>query len=384
MKKQFSKILIAVLLIISLGEGFILYRTYSVSGKNVQIANKLERLEKTVDQYYTGDVDQKQLENYTYKGYLAGLGDPYSTYYSESEFKDLMDSTNGVFSGVGIYLSQDTTTGEIKVIRVIKGGPSDGSGIKSGDMLVKVDGKSASDKDLDKVVAEVKGEEGTKVKLSFLRGKEKKTRDFTITRKKVVTQTVETKMVDDGIGYLSISEFDEVTVDQFKNGIKKLKKQGMKAMIIDVRNNPGGLVDSVVDIADELLGKGTIVSMKDKQGKEKVYSSDAAQPVKVPVCVLVNGESASASEILSGAVKDHKRGTLVGEKTFGKGIVQGFFKLGDGSYAKLTYASYYTPSGNNIHKKGIKPDVAVKDNSKTKADEQLLKAQQILRKQLKK
>lgn len=384
MKKQFSKILIVVLLIISLGEGFILYRTYSVSGKNVQIANKLERLEKTVDQYYTGNVDQKQLENYTYKGYLAGLGDPYSTYYSESEFKDLMDSTNGVFSGVGIYLSQDTTTGEIKVIRVIKGGPSDGSGIKSGDVLVKVDGKSVSDKDLDKVVAEVKGEEGTKVKLSFLRGKEKNTRDFTITRKKVVTQTVETKMLDDGIGYLSISEFDEVTVDQFKNGIKKLKKQGMKALIIDVRNNPGGLVDSVVDIADELLGKGTIVSMKDKQGKEKVYSSDAAQPVTVPVSVLVNGESASASEILSGAVKDHKRGTLVGEKTFGKGIVQGFFKLGDGSYAKLTYASYYTPAGNNIHKKGIKPDVTVKDNSKTKADEQLLEAQQILKKQLKK
>ena len=384
MKKQFSKILIAVLLVISLGEGFLLYRTYSVSGENVEIANKLQRLKKTVDQYYTGDVDEEQLENYTYKGYLAGLGDPYSTYYSESEFKELMDATNGVFSGVGIYLSQDIVTGEIKVIRVIKGGPSDGSGIKAGDVLIKVDGKSVGDKDLDKVVAEVKGEEGTKVKLSFLRGKEKKVKNYTITRKKVVTQTVETKMLDDGIGYLSISEFDEVTVGQFKKGIKQLQSKGMKALILDVRNNPGGLVDSVVDICDELLGEGRIVSIKDKQGKEKVHRSDAEQSVKVPVCVLVNGESASASEILSGAVKDHKRGTLVGEKTFGKGIVQGFFKLGDGSYAKLTYASYYTPSGANIHKKGIKPNVNIKDDTKTKADEQLLRAQQILKKKPKK
>lgn len=384
MKKQFSKILIAVLLVISLGEGFLLYRSYTVSGKNVQIANKLEKLQKTVDQYYKGDVDQDKLENYTYKGYLAGLGDPYSAYYSESEFEDLMETTNGVFSGVGIYLSQDTVTGQIKVIRVIKGGPSDGSGIKSGDVLIKVDGKSVGDKELDQVVSEVKGEEGTKVKLTFLRSKEKNAKDYTITRKKVVTQTVETKMLDDQIGYLSISEFDEVTLGQFKKGIKQLQKKGMKALILDVRNNPGGLVDSVVDICDELLGKGKIVSMKDKQGKEKVYRSDADQSVKVPICVLVNGESASASEILSGAVKDHKRGTLVGQKTFGKGIVQGFFKLGDGSYAKLTYASYYTPSGADIHKKGIKPDVNVKDDTKTKADEQLLKAQQILKKKLKK
>lgn len=384
MKKQFSKILIAVLLVISLGEGFLLYRNYTVSGKNVQIANKLEKLQKTVDEYYKGDVDQDKLENYTYKGYLAGLGDPYSSYYSESEFEDLMETTNGVFSGVGIYLSQDTVTGQIKVIRVIKGGPSDGSGIKSGDVLIKVDGKSVGDKDLDQVVSEVKGEEGTKVKLTFLRSKEKNAKDYTITRKKVVTQTVETKMLDDQIGYLSISEFDEVTLGQFKKGIKQLQKKGMKALILDVRNNPGGLVDSVVDICDELLGKGKIVSMKDKQGKEKVYRSDADQSVKVPICVLVNGESASASEILSGAVKDHKRGTLVGQKTFGKGIVQGFFKLGDGSYAKLTYASYYTPSGADIHKKGIKPDVNVKDDTKTKADEQLLKAQQILKKKLKK
>ncbi|MBS7009361.1 S41 family peptidase [Anaerostipes sp.] len=382
MKKQLSKIIIAVLLAVSLGEGFLLYRAYSVSGDHLEVAEKLDRLEKTVDQYYTGKVDRKKLEDYTYKGYLAGLGDPYSAYYSESEFKELMEATEGVFSGVGIYLSQDTVTGTIKVVKVIKGGPSDGKGIKSGDILVKVDGKSVSDKDLDKVVSEVKGEEGTKVKLSFLRGKEKDTRNFTITRKKVVTQTVETKMLDGGMGYLSISEFDEVTVGQFKEGIKKLKKQGMKGLIIDVRDNPGGLVDAVVDIADELLGKGRIVSIKDKQGKEKVYRSDASQSVEVPVCVLVNGNSASASEILSGALKDHKRGTLVGEKTFGKGIVQGFFKLGDGSYAKLTYASYYTPSGQNIHKKGIKPDVEVKDNSKTKADEQLRKAEQILRRQM--
>ena len=258
MKKQFSKILIAVLLVVSLGEGFFLYRAYSVSGDQLEVAKKLDRLEKTVDQYYTGKIDQEQLENYTYKGYLAGLGDPYSTYYSESEFKELMESTDGVFTGVGIYLSQDTVTGAIKVVKVIKGGPSDGSGIKSGDVLVEVDGKSVSDKDLDKVVSEVKGEEGTKVKLSFLRGKEKDTRDFTITRKKVETQTVETKMLDGGIGYLSISEFDEVTVSQFKEGIQKLEKQGMKGLILDVRDNPGGLVDAVVDIVDELLGKDCV------------------------------------------------------------------------------------------------------------------------------
>ena len=251
--------------------------------------------------------------------------------------------------------------------------------LKKGDVLIKVGNYKVKTSDaLDDIVKKIKGAEGTKVNLTFTRNQTTKT--YTFTRQSIENPTVETKMLKDQIGYLQVTEFDEVTVSQFKSGLASLKKQGAKKLIIDLRDNPGGLLTSVVDIASQILPKGTIVYTEDKNGNKKYYKDTKNEQLDMPLCVLVNGNSASAAEILSGAVKDRNTGTLVGETTFGKGIVQGFFEVGDGSYVKLTYSSYYTPAGHNIHKKGIKPDVEVKDNTKTKADEQLDKAISILQK----
>ena len=324
--KKFSKILVGLLVVVCIVEGFFLYRAYVIPSTTLQTARKINRIEQIIDKYYKGSVKKSELEDCTYKGLVAGLGDVYSTYYSEDDFKELEQSTSGVYYGVGIYLTQDIKTGIITVVKPVKGSPADGSGLKKGDILTKV----------------------------------------------------ETKMLQDKVGYLQITEFDEVTVSQFRSGLKSLKKQGAKKLIIDLRDNPGGLLTSVVDIAGQILPKGTIVYTEDKNGNKKYYKDTKNEQLDMPLCVLVNGNSASAAEILSGAIKDDKAGTLVGETTFGKGIVQGFFEVGDGSYVKLTYSSYYTPAGHNIHKKGIKPDVEVKDNTKTKADEQLNKAEVVI------
>ena len=378
MSKKVSKILISVLVVLCVVEGFFLYRAYWGASSTMAAVQKVRKIERTIDKYYKGKIDQQQLEDYMYKGLIAGLGDPYSDYYSKKDFSQLLESTNGVYSGVGIYMTQSSSTGAIMVVKTIKGSPADGSGLKKGDVLTKVNNTNVSKSDnLNDIVQKIKGKEETKVKLTFLRGTKDKT--YTFTRKSIENPTVETKMLKNNIGYLSISEFDDVTVKQFESGLAKLKKQGAKSLIIDLRDNPGGLLQAVVKIADDILPKGRIVYIQDKNGNKKYYNATNKKQLNMPLCVLVNENSASASEILSGAVKDRNVGILVGEKTFGKGIVQGFFNLGDGSYAKLTYATYYTPSGHNIHKKGIKPNVEVKDNEKTKVDEQLNKAIEILK-----
>ena len=350
--KKFSKILVGLLVVVCIVEGFFLYRAYAIPSTTLQTARKINRIEQIIDKYYKGSVKKSELEDCTYKGLVAGLGDVYSTYYSEDDFKELEQSTSGVYYGVGIYLTQDIKTGIITVVKPVKGSPADGSGLKKGDILTKVGNYKLKTSDaLDDIVKKIKGAEGTKVKLTFTRNQTSKT--YTFTRQSIENPTVETKMLQDKVGYLQITEFDEVTVSQFR---------------------------SVVDIAGQILPKGTIVYTEDKNGNKKYYKDTKNEQLDMPLCVLVNGNSASAAEILSGAIKDDKAGTLVGETTFGKGIVQGFFEVGDGSYVKLTYSSYYTPAGHNIHKKGIKPDVEVKDNTKTKADEQLNKALSILQK----
>ena len=377
--KKASKLFVGLLVVVCIVEGFFLYRAYAIPTETRKTMQKINKIEEAIDKYYKGDIDEEKLEDYTYKGLVAGLGDPYSDYYSEKEFKELMESTNGVYSGIGLYLTQNMQTGVITVVKPIKGSPSDGKGLKKGDILTQIDGKDVqTGEDLSEIVKKIKGEEGTKVSLTFLRGD--KTKKYTFTRKSIETPTVETKMLENHIGYLSILEFDEVTVKQFEAGIKKLEGQGMKSLIIDLRDNPGGLLSAVVEIADDILPKGKIVYTEDNNGKKKYYNAEDDDQLDIPLCVLVNGNSASASESLAGAVKDRKAGTLVGEKTFGKGIVQGFFDLGDDSYVKLTYSSYYTPAGHNIHKKGIEPNITVKDNEKTKKDEQIEEAKKILNK----
>lgn len=378
-KNRRTKVVITVLVVLCLAEGFFLYRAYWGAGDTMRMVQKIRKIERTIDKYYKGEIDEEKQEEYTYRGLIAGLGDQYSDYYTAEEYKQLTESTNGVYSGVGITMTQDSESGEIRVVNTVKGSPADGSGLKKDDVLMKINGKAVKGDDkLDDVVRKVKGKEGTKVTLTFQRGDTSK--DYTFTRKSIENPTVETKMAADGIGYLSISEFDEVTVDQFEEGLEELKEKGAKSLIIDLRDNLGGLLSAVVDIADDILPKGKIVYTKDKNGNTKYYNAKDDDELGIPLCVLVNENSASASEILAGAVKDRDAGTLIGEKTFGKGIVQGFFGLGDGSYVKLTYSSYYTPSGKNIHKKGITPDITVKDNEDTKADEQLQRAIEELQK----
>lgn len=357
-----------------------------LSGKNSEASvsdtasKKLKTLEAVIDAYYLNDINQEDLENGIYKGLLSGLQDPYSVYYTADEYKELMESTEGVYYGIGSLVSQDIKTGAITAIRVFKDSPAMKAGMKSGDIIYKVDDKEVTGQELDKIVAKMKGKEDTKVKITVYRASEKKYIDLSITRGKVEVPTVEYKMLDKkkGIGYIQIVEFEEVTYDQFSNAVKALKKQGMKSVVFDVRDNPGGMYQIVCEILDDILPEGTLVYTKDKYGNEEKQSSDK-KALNMPIVVLQNENSASASEIFAGAIQDFKAGKVVGTQSFGKGIVQTVLPLNDGSAIKLTIEDYYTPSGKNIHGKGITPDVSVEAKDSDKSDVQLEKAVEILK-----
>ncbi|MDO4170348.1 MAG: S41 family peptidase [Lachnospiraceae bacterium] len=381
-----KNVFILLLLLICIVEGAILKVTVFDSNKGIASVAKMQEIKALIDKYYLDDIDNEQLEEYTYKGLTAGLGDPYSVYYSKKEYQDFMESSEGVFSGIGAVLQQDVNTGMIKVVRTIKGSPAEKVGVKADDILYKIENKEISaDEDLSSVVSKVKGKEGTKVNITFLRdGKEV---NYTITRQQVITPTVDYEMLEDYVGYIQITEFDEVTVDQFKKALDSLNEKGMKKLVIDLRDNPGGLVTSVTEIADMILPTGMIVYTEDKNGGKQEYKATSKESFDKPLAVLINGDSASASEILAGAIQDYKKGTIVGTTSFGKGIVQNVMKLSDGSALKLTVSSYYTPKGRNIHKKGIEPDVKVeldksleeKSEIKKSEDNQLQKALQVLK-----
>ena len=378
--KKFSKILVGLLVVVCIVEGFFLYRAYAIPSTTLQTARKINRIEQIIDKYYKGSVKKSELEDCTYKGLVAGLGDVYSTYYSEDDFKELEQSTSGVYYGVGIYLTQDIKTGIITVVKPVKGSPADGSGLKKGDILTKVGNYKLKTSDaLDDIVKKIKGAEGTKVKLTFTRNQTSKT--YTFTRQSIENPTVETKMLQDKVGYLQITEFDEVTVSQFRSGLKSLKKQGAKKLIIDLRDNPGGLLTSVVDIAGQILPKGTIVYTEDKNGEKNEFTSDEENQFTKPLVVMMNGYSASASEIFAGAVQDYGTGQIVGTQSYGKGVVQQIFDLKDGTSLKLTIAEYFTPTGRNINGEGITPDVEVEyeyDEANPEADNQLDKAIEVV------
>lgn len=349
--------------------------TYAVD----KAESKLKSLEALINLKYLKNVDQEDLENGLYKGILEGLGDPYSVYYTKDEYTKLMESTSGEYCGIGAYVSQNTETKVITITKAFKNGPADKAGVKDGDVITKVDGKDVSSEDVDKVVSMMKGDKGTKVKLTVYRQSVKKYVDVTITRGEVKVPTVAHKMLDkkNKIGYIQISEFDTVTADQFSSALSSLKKQGMKKVIFDLRNNPGGSYEGVCKILDEILPEGTIVYTKDKYGNEEKQTSDA-KCLDMLIVVLQNKNSASASEIFAGAIQDFGVGTIVGTQSFGKGIVQQIIPLTDGSAVKITIEDYYTPSGKNIHGKGITPDVKIEANGKT--DVQLNKALEVLKK----
>lgn len=347
------------------------------------VMKKTEYLQEQIDKYYLDEVDHGELEEGIYKGLLSGLGDPYSEYYTGEEYKQIMDSTSGSYCGIGATLSQSLVDGTCTVVGTFEGSPAREGGLLEGDIIYKVDDMEVTGMDLNQIVSHVKGEEDTQVRLSILRdGKEM---EVTLTRKTIEVSTVTYEMKENQIGYISLSEFDEISTEQFRAALEDLKNQGMKSLIVDLRNNPGGMLNVAVDLLDMFLPEELVVYMEDKNGNRQDYKSTDNVITDVPMVVLVNGYSASASEIFAGAMKDYGRAKLVGTKTFGKGIVQRIFDLEDGSAIKLTIAGYYTPKGNNIHKKGIEPDVVVEaeettgESGENVRDVQLEKALEMLK-----
>ena len=317
---------------------------------------KIDELMSYIDLYYNDDYDEDDIRNAIYAGTLEGLGDPYSVYYTADEYKDMQINTSGNYYGIGAALSQDAKTKEVTISKVYEGTPAEEAGLKDGDQIIKVNDTESTSKELSALVQEIRGEEGTTVHLQVYRASNNKTFEIDVERKNVELPSITSKMLDGGIGYIQISEFQSKTDEQFKSALADLKKQGMKSLIVDVRSNPGGLINAASNILDQILPEGTVVYTEDKYGKREDYTSDS-NCLDCPIAVLVNENSASASEIFAGAIKDYNYGTLIGTKTFGKGIVQTVFPLEDGDAVKITTAKYYTPKGNYIHGVGIEPEI---------------------------
>ncbi len=349
-----------------------------------RIASKIQTIQGVIDKYYLFDEDMGNVEDWIYKGMLYGLEDPYTVYYTKDEYEKLMEDTSGEYCGIGVMVSQSATTGIITVTKVFEGTPGAEAGILPGDMIYKVGDTEVTGMDLELVVKDhIKGKEGSPVTITVLREDAGDYIDMTMERRQITVPTVEHEMLADHVGYISVSQFDTVTADQFKSAIDDLEKQGMEKMVVDLRNNPGGVVDAVVSMLDYILpddlviegdpnlvrkkkNKTLLVYMADKNGEGEQYYASDGHEVDVPLAVLVNGQSASASEVFSGALKAYDKAKLVGTKTFGKGIVQTLFPLDNGTAIKMTVAHYYTPSGFDLHGKGLEPDVPVELNADLK------------------
>ncbi len=332
----------------------------------VKTVSKVTLLDRYIDKYYLNGTEDIEMTEGIYKGYLDSLEDPYSVYYTEKEYKDLMETTNGTYCGIGAVVSQNVETGLITIVEPYKGSPAVEAGILPGDIIYKVEGKEVTGEDLTQVVAKMKGEEGTTVDVTVFRSNENKYIDVTITRRQIEIETIDYEMLDNSIGYIEVTSFDGVTAEQFRAALDDLEKQGQKGLIIDLRGNGGGRLDIVVDMLDRMLPQGVLVSTKTREGKGATYESTDEEQFNKPLVVLIDGNSASASEVFAGAIQDYETGTLVGTTSFGKGIVQTIFDLQDGSAVKLTTSEYFTPKGRNIHGDGLTPDVEVE------LDEELL------------
>lgn len=330
-----------------------------------KIGTKLSYMQALIDQYYLFEGDEKQgqedSEDWIYRGFAYSLNDPYSTYYNADEYATLNEELEGEYYGIGVQVSQNIKTGIIQVVKVFKGSPAQKAGMLPGDLINKVDDILATGQDLSLLVSDhIKGPEGTTVPIQVYREATDEYIDMDVERKKIENPTVEYDMLDNHIGYVAVSSFDTITVKQFKTAIDVLESKGMKSLIVDLRNNGGGAVQTAEEMADYLLPKGKlVVSFKGKGVPDSEYYTEGDHQVDVPIVMLVNGQSASASEVLTGALRDNDWATIVGTKTFGKGIAQGVFEMADGSALKLTTAYYYVPSGECIHEIGIEPDVEV-------------------------
>lgn len=363
--------------------------TISFSGDSIVDANmvrKLQDLENTINQYfYLEKASDEELQNGIYKGLMEALDDPYTEYYTAEELNSLMNQTEGIYYGIGAYVQLDETTTLPKISSVIEGTPAEEAGLRANDLIYEVDGESTYGLTLTEAVALIKGEEGTEVVLTIVREDERDYLTIPVTRRKVESPTVKYEMLEDNMAYIQITEFDDVTVDQFADALATMKGSGMEGLILDLRANPGGSLTSVVEIARMILPEGRIVYTEDKYGRKSEYKCDGKRKLQVPLVVLIDMNSASASEILAGAIQDYGIGTLVGTTTFGKGIVQQIVPFTDGSAVKITISSYFTPNGRNIHGIGIEPDVECEFDGKAyydtenPVDNQREKAKQVLK-----
>ena len=341
-----------------------------------EIFTKIKYLMSMIDQRSIYEPDKQEVVDGIFKGIFSSLGDDYSCYYTAEEYKKFMEVSEGNYEGIGAYISTNSS-GYCYIVSPMKDSPAEESGIKAGDIIYKVDDKIVTDKTSDEIVAMIKGKEGTKVKITVAREGEDDYLDLVVTRKNIESPTVSYEVKKDNIGYIEVTSFDNVTTNQFKEALIELQKKKVKGLVIDLRNNPGGNLDVVVDMLDMFLSKGQlIVYTEDKKGnRTETYRAQNDAIVDLPLAVLVNENSASASEIFAGAIKDYKIGKIVGKTTFGKGIVQTVLPLKDGSAIKFTIAKYFTPKGKYIHGKGIKPDVEIefskKEYEENKVDTQL-------------
>lgn len=388
-------LVLIVIIVTSLVTAFATYqylRSNDISYSKVNTTS-LEGLEYTLSLFrselekkYIGEINDEELIEGAVKGYVDALGDPYTTYYTKKEMKEIMEETNGNFVGIGVYMTQDLEKNAILIIKPIENSPAEKVGILPGDIITKVDDVEYTGDKLEEASNKIRGEEGTKVKLEIYRNGE--TKIFELTRTKVVVSHITTKVLDNNIGYIAISDFEGKCANEFETKYKELEKKGINKLIIDIRNNGGGIVDEALKIANMLVDKdATLLITKDKSDKEEVTKATEKPIINMPTVVLVNGYSASASEILAGALKDNGKATLVGTKTYGKGIIQELHQLSDGSGLKITVSEYYTPNHNAIHKIGITPDVEIDLSADVKQqttiqgkdDNQLQKAIEILK-----
>lgn len=332
----------------------------SVSSSNTSksLSSKLARYKEIINQYYLGDVDETKLEEGAIKGYIEGLGDPYTEYISKEDMDSYLDDTMGNFVGIGIYMIKNTQYDRIQVLSTIKGGPAEKAGIQAGDLIISVDGVEYKADDMTTTSNNIKGEEGTKVTVELLRGAE--TVKYELTREKVKVNQVEGKVISNNIGYIKFTSFDETTAEDFKAKYEELSKQNIKSLIIDLRNNGGGIVDQALEIADYMTDKDSVLLYEvDKNNKETVKKAKEDPIINMPIIILTNENTASASEILAGALKDLGKAKTVGTTTYGKGVIQQILKLNDGSGLKITIEEYQTPNKNKINKVGIEPDEKV-------------------------
>lgn len=353
----------------------------SLSGLEATLAS----FRSVLEEKYMGEIDDEALIEGAIKGYVSALGDPYTTYYTKEEMDELMEETTGNYVGIGIYMTLDLENNAIYVVKPMEGSPAEEAGIQAGDLITKVDGKEYSGEELEQASNAIKGEEGTTVKLEILRDGE--TQELEVERRKIVVSHIVEKKFDN-VGYLLIEDFDGGCAKEFEEKYKELESQGIDRLIIDLRNNGGGVVDEAVSIANMLLDKDdTILITKDKKGNEEITKSEHNPTITMPVVVLTNGYSASASEILVGALQDNERATIVGTKTYGKGVIQEVDRLNDGSGLKITIEEYYTPNKNEINKVGIEPDEEIDLSNEVKEqgtytdeeDNQLQKAIEIIK-----